>query len=83
MTLNTVSVWIRNANSSNTSAVPSSMNLWLYAADINNKQADRLRACRLLVWTGGRGASVQCERKQARRPFPIFWKTSRSFGTWA
>jgi len=37
MTLNSVSVWIRNANASNTSSTPSSMNLWLYAADINNK----------------------------------------------
>ena len=37
MTLNSVSVWIRNANEGNGFSVPSSMNLWLYAADINNK----------------------------------------------
>jgi len=37
MALNSVGVWIRNANASNTSSVPSSFDLWLYAADINNK----------------------------------------------
>ena len=37
MTLNSVSVWIRNASENNGFSVPSSMNLWLYAADINNK----------------------------------------------
>ena len=37
MTLNSVSVWIRNANESTGSSGPSSMSLWLYAADINNK----------------------------------------------
>lgn len=37
MTLNSVSVWIRNASENNGFSVPSSMNLWLYAADINSK----------------------------------------------
>lgn len=37
MTLNSVSVWIRNANESNSSATPSSFTLRLYATDGSNK----------------------------------------------
>ena len=37
MTLDSVSVWIRNADESNSFAVDSAMTLLLYAADINNQ----------------------------------------------
>lgn len=37
MTLSSVSVWVRNASENNGFSDPSSMNLWLYAADVNNK----------------------------------------------